>query len=151
MSTNFTLRFGIKSILNSFDSSRLIKRKVTVILDRLDITSDNNEGIQFIRSAITNIQTNLPEIIHKVVIFPTNMVLYAVWKVAKNFLDPRVVGKVALCGNKEYKETLGDIIDPHNLPMRYGGKSVDPLDEPGWEKFAQDFARNGGNHSLDVA
>ncbi|KAI9009654.1 CRAL-TRIO domain-containing protein [Gaertneriomyces semiglobifer] len=125
-----TVRFMIWTMEKAIREGR-----VTIILDRLETGSNNNEGIQFIRSAVTNIQTNLPEIIHKVVIFPTNFILLGVWKVAKTFLDPRVVGKVMFCTSGDYQQVLTEIIDVDSLPKRYGGSADDPLDGADWQNF----------------
>ncbi|TPX60894.1 hypothetical protein PhCBS80983_g01436 [Powellomyces hirtus] len=119
----------------------IIQNRVTILIDRLHITSHNTESLQFVRHAIPNIQTALPEIIHKVVVFPTSTLVYALWKMAQTLLNPRVVGKITMCGGGDYQKALKEVVDGERLSRKYGGTSTDLLDEPGWEERAK--ARQG--------
>ncbi|RKO91224.1 CRAL-TRIO domain-containing protein [Blyttiomyces helicus] len=103
---------------------------MTLLVDKVDATNDNIEGVYFFRSLTSILQTHFPEMLQRIMIFPTNWLLFTVWKVVKPFLDPQVQEKVSLLGPKEYKAALLDKIPASCLPERYGGTSVDPTDEP---------------------
>ncbi|KAJ3020407.1 hypothetical protein HKX48_000815 [Thoreauomyces humboldtii] len=113
----------VKGIMDGTISSR-----TTLLVDRLGSNSDNVESIAFFRSLTSVLQTHFPEMLQRIIIFPTNWLLWTVWKVVKPFLDTTVVERISLVGPKEYKQTLADVIATENLSQRYGGSSVDWTD-----------------------
>ncbi|KAJ3037991.1 hypothetical protein HDV00_001194 [Rhizophlyctis rosea] len=121
------VRFIIWTIAKAIEEG-LVTRQATFVMDRLGSGSNNNEGIALIRTLISTMQVNMPEVIHKMVIMPTNMLIHSIWRLAKPFLDPRMVDKVILCSEKDVTKTLLSIIDKSELPKRYGGESVDVND-----------------------
>ncbi|KAJ3075743.1 hypothetical protein HK102_005543 [Quaeritorhiza haematococci] len=107
----------------------IVTDRVTVVIDRMDATSENIEGIHFFRLLASTFQTHFPELLQKIFIFPSNWLLWTVWNVAKPFLDATVVAKISILGPKEYQSVIHQQIGKENLPQRYGGEGVDPYDE----------------------
>ncbi|KAJ3044154.1 hypothetical protein HK097_001574 [Rhizophlyctis rosea] len=121
------VRFVVWTMAKAIEEGT-ITRQATFMMDRIGSTGENNEGIALIRTLINTIQVNMPEVVHKMVIFPTNMLIHSMWRLAKPFLDSRMVDKVVMCSEKEVTNTLLTIIDSNELAQRYGGTSVDPND-----------------------
>ncbi|KAJ3146753.1 hypothetical protein HDU89_006008 [Geranomyces variabilis] len=113
----------------------LVTDRITLLIDRINATAANAEGLQFMRYAGTHIQAAFPEIMHRIIVFPTSTLLYALWKVAQGLLNPRVVGKIRICAD-DYKAVLLETVDAQNLPRRYGGQALDPMDEEQWQHRA---------------
>ncbi|KAI8904932.1 CRAL-TRIO domain-containing protein [Powellomyces hirtus] len=122
-----TVRFIVYMIVKGIKDGT-IKSRITLLVDRIGSANENVEGIAFFRSLTYVLQTHFPEMLQRIIIFPTNWLLWTVWKVVKPFLDITVVEKVSLVGPKEYKQTLRDAIALENLSQRYGGTSVDWTD-----------------------
>ncbi|KAJ3178626.1 hypothetical protein HDU87_003449 [Geranomyces variabilis] len=129
-----TVRFLIWFVERAIRTG-LVTNRMTLLVDRIDTTVANAEGLQFLRYAGSHIQTAFPEIMHRIVVFPTSTLLYALWKVAQGFLNPRVVGKIRICADN-YEAVLLETVEEEHLPRRYGGQSVDPMDEEGWQQRA---------------
>ncbi|KAJ3161228.1 hypothetical protein HDU88_007401 [Geranomyces variabilis] len=123
-----TVRFIVYTMVKGIRDGTVASR-LTLLVDRIGSTSDNVEGIAFFRSLTSVLQTHFPEMLQRIIIFPTNWLLWTVWKVVKPFLDMTVVEKVSLVGPKEYKQTLKDAIALDLLSQRYGGNSIDWTDK----------------------
>ncbi|KAJ3152727.1 hypothetical protein HDU86_005482 [Geranomyces michiganensis] len=123
-----TVRFIVYTMVKGIRDGTIASR-LTLLVDRLGSTNDNVEGIAFFRSLTSVLQTHFPEMLQRIIIFPTNWLLWTVWKVVKPFLDMTVVERVSLVGPKEYKQTLKDAIALESLSQRYGGNSVDWTDK----------------------
>ncbi|KAI8821290.1 CRAL-TRIO domain-containing protein [Fimicolochytrium jonesii] len=119
-----TVRF-IVSFLEKGTREGIITSRLTLLIDRVGSVNENVEGIAFFRSLTHVLQTHFPEMLQRLVIFPTNWLLWTVWKVVKPFLDASVVERLSLLGPKEYKQVLQDLISAEHLSPRYGGTSVD--------------------------
>ncbi|KAJ3268989.1 hypothetical protein HK104_005209 [Borealophlyctis nickersoniae] len=134
-----TVRFVVWTMAKAIEEG-LIKKQATFLMDRVDATSENAEGVAFIRALIQTLQVNMPEVVYKMCIFPSNLIIWSVWKLAKPFLDPKMVNKVAICGSGEYKKVLAEFIPDDQLAKRYGGSSRDPYDEVGGGDSAVDLS-----------
>ncbi|TPX60756.1 hypothetical protein SpCBS45565_g07430 [Spizellomyces sp. 'palustris'] len=106
-----------------------ITSRITLLVDRSQSTQQNIENLHFFRLLTSILQTHFPEMLQRIVIFPTNWLLWTVWKVVKPFLDVTVVEKVALVGPKEVTKTLETVWSGEDCPERYGGKCVDWTDD----------------------
>ncbi|KAI9012936.1 CRAL-TRIO domain-containing protein [Gaertneriomyces semiglobifer] len=104
-----------------------ITSRITLLIDRAGSGHENVEGVHFFRSLAHVLQTHFPEMLQRIMIFPTNWLLWTVWKVAKPFLDHTVVEKVSVLGPKEFKAELAKVLGD-NLPERYGGTCYDWTD-----------------------
>ncbi|KAI9090844.1 CRAL-TRIO domain-containing protein [Phlyctochytrium arcticum] len=106
-----------------------ITSRITLLIDRTSSAQQNVEGVHFFRLLTSVLQTHFPEMLHRIVMFPTNWLLLGVWKLVKPFLDHEVVVKVRLVGQKDMGKAVDEVWDIKDCPRRYGGGAEDWTDE----------------------
>jgi len=116
------LRGGIyileKAMAELGDKKDTSEGKFILILDRVDSTRANVD-MEFWKQLARIALDNYPERLHKVLVYPANILFRSVWAVFKYFLDARTREKVELLG---YPEGLLAHIEPSELLADVGGQ-----------------------------
>lgn len=94
------------------------KSKITVIMNRIDFRSENQD-IEFCKRLADIFSNNYPERLRMVVVYPSGLVFYGLWAIVKLFLDPVTQKKVLPC---VYFVGVQDHIDDAWIPENMGGK-----------------------------
>lgn len=89
--------------------------KVTVIMNRVDFTSENSD-VEFVKEIIKMFSDNYPERLKYLLVYPTGLFFYGVWSIVKVFLDPVTQAKIKpvvyLSGVQEF---IDDAYIPRNM------------------------------------
>ncbi|KAI9202940.1 CRAL-TRIO domain-containing protein [Polychytrium aggregatum] len=118
------IRFIVRTIEQAIRDG-ILDDRLTIVVDKSDVGSENLDGMQFYRMLIRVLQDKFPQILQRVIVFPTNWILWTTWKVIKSFLDPSVADKFIMLGPKEMHEGLLRYLSPEVVPVRYGGTLTD--------------------------
>ncbi|KAJ3109002.1 hypothetical protein HDU96_007360 [Phlyctochytrium bullatum] len=118
-------------------------RREGILMDKMTVVVDRGQSGQadsaIIKAAVPLLQKHYPERLARMVIFPTNTWFWMFWKVAKVFIDPSTVTKVATIflsfstlkiELKDGPSALEPYINSDQLFERYGGLHKDPFDYP---------------------
>ncbi|KAJ3091819.1 hypothetical protein HK102_013343 [Quaeritorhiza haematococci] len=110
----------IVSVIESARRDRVLKDKMTVVIDRGDT---KEPPLNIVRFLITAFQKHYPDRLSKLYIFPTfSSGSFLLWGAAKGFLDPETLDKIHL---REGFEFLHECIDREELLQCYGGMQPD--------------------------
>lgn len=77
--------------------------------------------LHYIKQASAMSNANYPERLGKMYVINAGFAVWAIWKIAKVFLDPVTASKIDVLGSN-YKSTLLKHIPAENLPAIYGGQ-----------------------------
>lgn len=101
--------------------------------------------LHYIKQASAMSNANYPERLGKMYVINAGFAVWAIWKIAKVFLDPVTASKIDVLGGN-YKSTLLKHIPAENLPAIYGGQckceggcelsDAGPWQEEEWRKPA---------------
>ncbi|KAJ3215759.1 hypothetical protein HK099_006212 [Clydaea vesicula] len=115
---------------------RGLSDKVTLIVDRFDMTAKNTDD-NILPQIAAVFQPHYPETLGRLFVAPKSFVLSVIWPVVKLFLDPVTASKVNMLSEKNYQEKLKEFIDEDQLLERYGGKLKDPTESEEYLEFLQ--------------
>jgi len=96
------------------------KSKYTILLDRSD-AGISNQDLEFMRCFSQLFQRLYPERLNRAIVYPSSVVFWTVWNIAKLFLDPVTRNKVCPC---MYFYGVQEWIADEHIPANMGGKST---------------------------
>ncbi|KAL4452938.1 hypothetical protein ABPG74_002503 [Tetrahymena malaccensis] len=95
--------------------------KMVVILDCKDISLRVDQITSFLKTAVSITKENYPEILHKMYIINTGMMVNLAWKGVSLLLGEKTKKKISMLGSKFIHE-LEEEIPKENIPRYLGGK-----------------------------
>jgi len=95
------------------------KSKYTVLLDRTD-AGIANQDLEFIKCFSQLFQKLHPERLNRAIVYPSGVVFWTIWNVAKFFMDPVTRNKVVPC---MYFYGVQEYIADEYIPVGMGGQN----------------------------
>lgn len=145
--SNYEVNLHIQWIAHTLETAKrdgVIKDKIHFILDRSETqqasattttssflsfatssTSQSSNDLSLSRAIITTFASHYPEHLERVFVFPSSMMVSALWTLIKPFMDPVTQMRVMILGEKEVKAALDWFVGKDQLLVEYGGGFVD--------------------------
>lgn len=135
----FHYTYATEFVWRMLETSEDAKSVSILDVDGVGFSSFSGKVKDYVQKVIKLSGTHYPERLHKNFIVNAPFAFRGIWAVVKNFIDANTLEKVSICGSSGYQDDLFKLVDPDQVPQRYGGTCGGRLTESKEERLFESF------------